>query len=231
MLLGSEGGKHSNRHSFEAPERIGNRGGGGSIQPLGVIDRQHDGRVCGQVAHERQQRGCDDARIERGVGALAANQRDVERSALHRREVPELALIHLLEQVGKPGERQPSLRTARPGAKHATALTRRVLDPSTPERRLPDPGRPGEHEQLEPLSQPVPKIPQLLELEAPADDLLLRHAKAPNAVGTRAQGVPSRSDARTHGAPTCGSYGGDQGQSSAPLGAAWGRKCSWIANS
>jgi hypothetical protein len=64
---------------------------------------------------------------------------------LRRRKIRELGSVDGVEQIDQRRRGEPRLGAASPGGEHAYAPSPRGIDPSLPERRLPDPRPACEH--------------------------------------------------------------------------------------
>ena len=73
------------------------------------------------------------------VGRLGAQERNLQRTQLRRRQRSQLLRAHTVEQIDQRREREPRLRPARPGRKDTQSLRPRGSHPRVPQRRLPDP--------------------------------------------------------------------------------------------
>jgi hypothetical protein len=122
----------------QPPERELDRSRRRRVEPLDVVDREHDLPGRGQLAEEREHRRSDQAPL-RGTVGLDAEQRDVERVALRARKGGQRLLGDRRHEVGEPGEREPRLRLCRARHEHRGAAPARPPNGLGPERRLADP--------------------------------------------------------------------------------------------
>src|SRR5262245_33415997 len=115
------------RFLLGSAERKRERGRGGSVHPLDVIDRNKKR----PLAHERPQ-DCEhgnrhSTRINRNTACLLEQQRTCERVAQRRRKPPNLS-VGVREQVAQRRERQLALRLCRPSNKPAKPVLPRPFD-------------------------------------------------------------------------------------------------------
>ncbi len=113
------------------------RRGARRIEPLRVVHGEQDGAAARQFTQDREQGGADEAAARRAAG-IRAQERDVDCTALWRRQQREDLVSDRLEQVGQGGEGEPRLRLRGPSG-HDTqparlAAPHRLL----PHRRLAD---------------------------------------------------------------------------------------------
>ena len=93
--------------------------------------------------------------IDRVVGRLLEEERDLERTPPRRRQRGQDVVEDVLEQIAEPGVSEAALGFGRSRRQHAKPRVARMLDPGEPERRLPDPGLALEHERGQPCRRSV----------------------------------------------------------------------------
>ncbi len=96
----------ASQHECEHLRRAG-------VQPLGVVDRDDDGVILGEHSHRREQRDSEHARVGQHSVRLPEQQRGLERTALHRRQLLQHAVQHRGKQIAECRERDLRLRLRR----------------------------------------------------------------------------------------------------------------------
>jgi hypothetical protein len=123
--------------TVEAPEHELECVCGRGVEPLQVVDRDHDGGARPELADEREERGRDHA--PRGwAGGVGAEQRDVEPAPLRCGQRVERLRRQSRCEVGDTTEREARLRLGRPRDENGRAASPRALDGLTPDGRLAD---------------------------------------------------------------------------------------------
>ena len=110
---------------LEAPHGERERVLGGRIEPVDVIDREQDRLLRGEAAQQPEQAQADRALERLGALGLGAQQRDLERAALRRRQVRHGRLGHVGEQVAERGVGELRLALDRPAAQDPQPVARR----------------------------------------------------------------------------------------------------------
>ncbi len=146
------------------------RAGGGSVEPLDVVDgdeHRADGREDAKAAQEG---GRDRPVVGRCAVRFLEQERDLQRPPLRRRQPGQRHFEDVAEQIREPGETELCLRLARPGGENREAALLGPLDSLSPEPGLADPRLALEEEpagsSLETREEPV----QACELRLPADE-------------------------------------------------------------
>ncbi len=89
---------------LDPPERELDRRRGRRVEPLEVVDRDHDDcTVRREPAEHREQRGTDEPSLGRTARA-DSQQRDVQCHALRRRQPRQGVLVKMRQEIGKAGE-------------------------------------------------------------------------------------------------------------------------------
>jgi hypothetical protein len=73
--------KHRDLARLESAEGEGQDAGGPRIQPLHVVDRQHDGAIACEPPHDLEDGRRYPARVGGGVGIVGSEQGDLERAS------------------------------------------------------------------------------------------------------------------------------------------------------
>ena len=107
------------------------------IEPLRVVHGEQDGAATRQFAQDREQGGADEAAARRAA-RVRAQERDVDCSALWRRQQREDLVSDRLEQVGQRGEGEPRLRLRRPSGDDTQPARLAAPHRLLPHRRLAD---------------------------------------------------------------------------------------------
>ena len=124
----------------QSPDRELGRAGRRRVEPLEVVDREHDLPIGGQPADQRQQRRPD---RRRSGGRSASTRRRATSSA--RRCGPGRTATRpgaTGEQIGESGEGEPRLRLGRSCLQHDRAPVLGLPDRLVPDVVLPIPGSP-----------------------------------------------------------------------------------------
>ena len=122
------------------PQRERQRAGGLAVEPLHVVDREHDRRVGRREQQQRAQADADRGRVGRGVAGGAADQRDLERLALRGRQLVQVIVGEIVGEVAEAREREPRLGLLGDAAQHAVAARLRVGQRRPPDGGLADAG-------------------------------------------------------------------------------------------
>jgi hypothetical protein len=109
---------------------------------LDVVDRDKDrGRSCQHPNCSESANG-NFVRLDRSVRArLAAEERDLERVPLRRRQGLEHGLVDVRQQVDGRGEGEARLKFGGTTGKNVVGTLMRCAEPCPPERRLADADR------------------------------------------------------------------------------------------
>ena len=130
--VGAQRDDDPKRRAREPTESELERRGGRWIEPLRVVHGEQDRAAVRQLAQDREQGSADEAAARRAAG-VRAQQRDVDRVALRRRQQREDLVSDRLEQVGEGGEGEPRLRLR--GPRGDDAQPARVAAPAPPPAR------------------------------------------------------------------------------------------------
>src|SRR5512133_1086061 len=169
------GGQEEDRRVSQASQRERERARRGAVEPLDVVDRENKRTPGSENLHGVPQGDAERARIHRTSRRRLYEERDLERAAPRRGQCRHDELERVLEQVAQPRVSKALLRLGRPRREDAEAALARGLDPSEPERRLPDPRFALEHECRRSCTRAVEEDGQGTELLVPADDLASYH--------------------------------------------------------
>ena len=131
---------HADPVAGDSPQREGQRAGGLAVEPLHVVDREHDRRVGGREQQQRAQADADRGRVGRSVAGGAADQRDLERLALRGGQLVQVVVGKIVREVAEAREREPRLGLLGDDAQHAAAARLRVRQRRPPHRGLADAG-------------------------------------------------------------------------------------------
>ncbi len=113
----------------ETANRERDGGGGRRIEPLHVVDDQHDRSGARPLSKEGEERLRDCAPVERNV-RLLTEQGDRQGAPLRYRELGSGLVVDPVEQVPKGGEREPRLPIPGP---HSRTPYERSLAPAAPD--------------------------------------------------------------------------------------------------
>ena len=78
----ADGGEHADREAVQAPDGERQRPRGRGVEPLHVVDREHERARLGRAHEQRAEAGADRGGVGRLPGARAPDERDLERVAL-----------------------------------------------------------------------------------------------------------------------------------------------------
>ena len=93
----------------QPPKRECQRAPGRRIEPLEVVDRDHDRIVLYHCSENAEERLADRTRIRQTVRSVVAKQSSIERAVLRRGQRRERIRREAAEEVGEAGEREPDL--------------------------------------------------------------------------------------------------------------------------
>ena len=144
-------------------------GRGRRVEPLEVVDGDHERRVLGENFERVADGDAERAWIDRLLG-LFEQKRDPERPSARCRQRGQDVIENGLEEVSEPGEREPALGLGRLGEEHASGACSGLLDRGLPERRLPDPCLPVEHQRARRVGGTVEEGADQAELVFSPDD-------------------------------------------------------------
>jgi hypothetical protein len=153
----------------QPPQREGQHPRRGSIQPLQVIDADHDWGVCGERTQNLQRGKRHGQVIEVGLLGLAAQQRDLQGTPLRGRQLRQPRLGYALEQVNQPSKGQGRLGLGGTGGQHRERTGTGGLQRRLPHGGLADPRRPLHHHRTGASHDRVQHGGQLLELGLAAE--------------------------------------------------------------
>ena len=143
--VGPDRGEDHDRDVHEAPERVGDRCRRGSVQPLGVVDRDHERRIdLGDGPEKGHQPDGDGARLGGLSFGVGTQQGDIERPALRSRQRRPCAVVQGRHEVTERGVRESRLRACRRRFEHPPPACPGSVDGGAPQRGLARAGRADE---------------------------------------------------------------------------------------
>jgi hypothetical protein len=107
-----------------------------SVEPLDVVDRNNDGTVLRQEPERSEKRRRHGALIGRLRSGLCAQERNVERAPLRRRERVRDILVRCIEEIAQPGKGEVRLGFARGARENPITGRLRLADRVPPQGRL-----------------------------------------------------------------------------------------------
>jgi hypothetical protein len=179
-LLDSERGHHRNRVRVDPAQREGERVRRRAIEPLLVVDREHDRRLAREDAQAGQQRAGDGAWARRLVAGARAQQRHVERAALRIGEKRQGPIRDRAHEIGQRCECELRLGLHGPAREQRDAAFRGSLEHLPPDRGLADAGLALEDERYGSGGRELEEAVDRRQLLGARDD-----AELPRLVGTR----------------------------------------------
>jgi hypothetical protein len=112
--------------------------GRSGVQPLGVIDCDHDRTLQGQVPQDRQDRSRQGPLVDPLGRRRGPEQGGRKRHSLRIGQLLEGVVAQRLEQVPDPRQRQTPIRLGRPGLKQPRTPLASPAPPLAPQGGLPD---------------------------------------------------------------------------------------------
>ena len=161
-------------HAIQAPEGVSEGCSRRRIDPLDIVDCEHERRAVGDGEQSRPERDGDRGLLRRCVARILAEKRDGERAALRRRQLVLDLREAVREQVAHCGERDLCLGGDCGRREDASTFGSRTLDRCAPEGRLSHAGHAVDHEGRG--SRRVEPTVDRSELGVAADDLVHRRS-------------------------------------------------------
>ena len=143
----------------------------GRVEPLDVVDGEHDRRLCGERLQGVRTATASVRGSTGSFESLVQEQRHLERAPSRCRQGGQNLVEHALEEVTEHDVRERALGLGRARREDAETLLVRFLDPRTPKRGLPDPRLALEHERPRSSRLFVQEGTEGAELLLPAHDL------------------------------------------------------------
>src|SRR6266581_3141169 len=141
------------------------------IEPLHVVDRDHDGSYLGERPQHVQEGDADGVRVgRRALVVVVEYERATERTLLGLGQRSERVLECGVEHVAQTGERERGLAFGGSRSQHAETLRLRFGGARLPERRLPDPRLAFEHQCRGSAGDARNEVAENTELGIPAND-------------------------------------------------------------
>ena len=165
----AHGTDERDRFTVEPAKGIGDGAQARAVDPLEIVDRDHDRGGNGEQAENAERREPDGGRIEACVCGLAATKGVLERGALRSWQRGERRLVDRGEEVAENGERELDLRLGRARGEHLEAARRGFVDGRNPDRRFADAGCAREDEPTAARRSVGEEAARLCDLSFPAD--------------------------------------------------------------
>ena len=140
------------------------------VQPLEVVDRDHQRLTVGQSAQDVEQAERDRPQLGWRADRIGTQNGNLERPPLRARQGIELLASDLVEEVDERRKREPRVGAARPRAEHMRPGRTRRDDPGFPERGLAEPG-PADQDERPGAIRAVKEVVQQSELRLSPDRL------------------------------------------------------------
>jgi hypothetical protein len=168
-VLGAERDDQSEPLVAQPPQHEGHHPGRGPIQPLQIIDADHDWRVGGDRTQNLQRGKRHGQLIDGGLLGLPAQQRNLQGTPLRGRQLRKSRLEHALKQVDQPSKGQGRLGLGGAGGQHRERTSTGGLQRRLPHGGLADPRRPLHHHRAGASHDRVQHGGQLVELGLAAE--------------------------------------------------------------
>ena len=153
-VIAPPGQENLNRLTLEPPQRERERIRRGHVQPLTVVDRDHDRLALRKRPQHVVHRHSERTRIGARLLAALQQERGLERLLPRSRELGKHLGSALAQQVAECGVRKPLLGLRRPGREHPQrTLTRGLETPASQSVDLPIPASPSST--IEPVPSPA----------------------------------------------------------------------------
>jgi hypothetical protein len=162
--------QHPDPLSARAPQREREGGAARAVEPLDVVDRNHERRLACEPPEKLEDADGDRPRIERSTLGVLEQESHGERPPLRHRQLRDL-MARPRQLVGKPGERQLALRLGGPRFEHPVPALPSACDPDPPQLRLSDPGLPLEHERRRAERDAVEEARETRQLDLTTENL------------------------------------------------------------
>ena len=162
--------QHEHAVGLDPSQREREHGRRGRIEPLDIVDREHERPALAQelqhVAHSHGER----AVVDDSARPVFEQERLRERPPPRRRQPGKDVCQRALEEVGQPQAGKTALGLGGPRGEEQVPAFPRVLDTGSPQRRLADPRLALQHECRYPLGPRVQEGVNPLELLLSPDD-------------------------------------------------------------
>ena len=132
--------------TVEAPKRERERIRGCGIEPVGIIDREHERPLRGKEPERCRDGHRDGAWVRRRLAGVVEQKRHPERVLLRPGQARKHIVPHRLEEVAERRLCEPEFALGGPGLQHAVSAFAGLAGGSSQERRLADAGFALEHE-------------------------------------------------------------------------------------
>jgi hypothetical protein len=171
------------RHVVQPPDRELQNPGRRKVEPLHVVDRQHQGTRHGKGYERTMERGRKGPAIRRGGGGLHPEQRHLEGGSLRWRERIERFVDDPLEEISEAGDGEPRLGLRGPRRKCAVGEGPSLRQGVEPQGALADARFAPEDQGLRPGGDGIEERRDTGELGLPAEPGAL-HRLLPRASGS-----------------------------------------------
>ena len=162
--------------ALQSPQRERQHARRRRVEPLDVVDRDHDRLALGEQLQRAANSHRKGAEVDRLVRLVLKEQGGLERATPRGCQSVPYVRERVLQKVAQPRIRHPELDLGRPGGKDAEPPLARGFDTREPERRLPDSRLTLEHERSHPSrGRRVEEGSQQAQLVVPAQDIHAGH--------------------------------------------------------
>jgi hypothetical protein len=157
------------RHVVQPPDRELQNPGRRKVEPLRVVDRQHQGARRGKGHERTMERGRKGPAIRRGGGGLRPEQRHLEGGSLRRREGVERLVDDPVEEISEGREGEPRLGLGGPRRQCAIGEGSGLCQAVEPQSALADARFAPEDQGLRPGGDGIEERRDTGELGLPAE--------------------------------------------------------------
>ena len=123
-----------------APQRKRQHPGRGAVQPLLIVDRDHNRRFSREISQHAEKSARQRIQTLRRLGQVAEKQRRAQRPPLRIRQALQRLSRETVKQIAESRERKRRVRLTRRRHQHPITLAPCTLHRIEPDGRLPDPG-------------------------------------------------------------------------------------------
>ena len=162
--------QHEHAVGLDPSQREREHGRRGRVEPLDVVDGDHERPALAQELQHVAHRHGERAVVDDAARPVFEQERLLERAPPRRRQRRKDVCQRALEEIGQPQAGKAALGLGGPRREEQVPALPRVLDAGSPQRRLADPRLALQHECRYPLGRRVQEGVNPLELLLSSDD-------------------------------------------------------------